>query len=77
MYMYIHIILISIYLRLYSSGFPPLLPLEDRVGVPHQCERELFFVTPKASIKEVGSYHASPCRSHRRMNCTTPIGAVK
>eukprot|EP00438_Fugacium_kawagutii_P019893 Skav227770 [mRNA] locus=scaffold1237:26689:31016:+ [translate_table: standard] len=29
---------------------------EDRVGVPHQCERELFFVTPKASIKEVTTF---------------------
>lgn len=31
-------------------------PLQDRVGVPHQCERELFFVTPKASIKEVTTF---------------------
>ena len=29
---------------------------QDRVGVPHQCERELFFVTPKASIKEVTTF---------------------
>jgi len=32
---------------------------EDRVGVPHQCERELFFVTPKASIKEVTTFRKS------------------
>ncbi|CAE7676801.1 BIG4, partial [Symbiodinium pilosum] len=31
----------------------------DRVGVPHQCERELFFVTPKASIKEVTTFRKS------------------
>ena len=24
--------------------------------MPHQCERELFFVTPKASIKEVTTF---------------------
>ncbi|CAJ1378638.1 unnamed protein product [Effrenium voratum] len=32
---------------------------EDRVGVPNQCERELFFVTPKASIKEVTTFRKS------------------
>ena len=35
------------------------LPCQDRVGVPHQCERELFFVTPKASIKEVTTFRLS------------------
>ena len=29
--------------------------------MPHQCERELFFVTPKASIKEVTTFRCG-CR---------------
>eukprot|EP00913_Durusdinium_trenchii_P003700 g3424.t1 len=39
--------------------FPAFNAKEDRVGVPHQCERELFFVTPKASIKEVTTFRKS------------------
>lgn len=29
---------------------------QDSVGVPSQCERELFFVTPKPAVKEVKSF---------------------
>eukprot|EP00930_Biecheleria_cincta_P029660 TRINITY_DN20604_c0_g2_i1.p1 TRINITY_DN20604_c0_g2~~TRINITY_DN20604_c0_g2_i1.p1 ORF type:complete len:755 (-),score=167.27 TRINITY_DN20604_c0_g2_i1:175-2439(-) len=29
---------------------------QDSVGVPSQCERELFFVTPKPAIREVKSF---------------------